>query len=56
MAEQDPLFAEENRDRPVVTELTREENGQHRIARVARHPIERRQRQTTKPTSGRFAT
>jgi signal transduction histidine kinase len=30
---------EENRDRTVVTELTRGENGQRRIARVARHPI-----------------
>ena len=29
----------ENRDRPVVTELTREENGQRRVVRVARHPI-----------------
>ena len=35
----DPLTASENRDRPVVTELTRDENGQRRIARVARHPI-----------------
>ena len=39
MAEADALLATENRDRPVVTELTREENGQRRIARVARHPI-----------------
>jgi signal transduction histidine kinase len=35
----DPLLAAENRDRAVVTELTTEENGQRRIARVARHPI-----------------
>ena len=33
------LLAAENRDRPVVTELTREENGQRRVVRVARHPI-----------------
>ena len=33
------MLADENRDRPVVTELTREENGQRRIVRVARHPI-----------------
>ena len=39
LAEADPLLAEENRDRPVVTELTREENGQRRVVRVARHPI-----------------
>jgi two-component system phosphate regulon sensor histidine kinase PhoR len=39
LAESDALFAEENRDRAVVTELTREENGQRRVARVARHPI-----------------
>jgi signal transduction histidine kinase len=39
MAESNPLLAEENRDRPVVTELMREENGQHRVARVARYPI-----------------
>jgi PAS domain S-box-containing protein len=35
----DPILAEENRDRSVVTELSREENGQRRIIRVARHPI-----------------
>jgi two-component system phosphate regulon sensor histidine kinase PhoR len=35
----DPILAEENRDRSVVTELSRDENGQHRIIRVARHPI-----------------
>jgi len=35
----DPLFCEENRERPVVTELMREENGERRIARIARHPI-----------------
>ncbi len=39
MSEADPLLLEENRDRAVVTELTRGENGQRRIARVARHPI-----------------
>lgn len=39
LAESDELLAAENRDRAVVTELTREENGQRRIARVARHPI-----------------
>ncbi len=39
LAESDPLLAAENRDRAVVTELTKEENGQRRIARVARHPI-----------------
>ncbi|HEX5470475.1 MAG TPA: ATP-binding protein [Lacipirellulaceae bacterium] len=39
LSEQDPLLSEENRDRSVVTELTREENGQYRVARVARHPI-----------------
>jgi PAS domain-containing protein len=37
--ETDPILAGENRDRSVVTELTREENGQRRIIRVARHPI-----------------
>jgi two-component system phosphate regulon sensor histidine kinase PhoR len=39
LPDSDPLLSEENRDRPVVTELTREENGQRRIVRVARHPI-----------------
>jgi signal transduction histidine kinase len=39
LSESDPLLLDENRDRPVVTELTREEGGQRRIARVARHPI-----------------
>ena len=39
LSEADPLVAEENRDRSVVTELTRDENGQRRIARVARHPV-----------------
>jgi two-component system phosphate regulon sensor histidine kinase PhoR len=39
LADGDVLLAEENRDRPVVTELMREENGQRRILRVARHPI-----------------
>ncbi len=35
----DPLLVDDNRDRSVVTELTREENGQLRVIRVARHPI-----------------
>lgn len=39
LSEDDLLLAAENRDRAVVTELTREENGQRRIVRVARHPI-----------------
>jgi two-component system phosphate regulon sensor histidine kinase PhoR len=39
LPETDPLLAEENRDRPVITELTREENGQRRVVRVARHPV-----------------
>jgi two-component system phosphate regulon sensor histidine kinase PhoR len=39
MTETDPLLSPENYDRPVVTEMVREENGQRRIARVARHPI-----------------
>jgi two-component system phosphate regulon sensor histidine kinase PhoR len=39
LAESDALLSAENRDRAVVTELTREDNGQRRIARVARHPI-----------------
>jgi two-component system phosphate regulon sensor histidine kinase PhoR len=39
LAESDALFSEENRDRAVVTELTREENGQRRVVRVARHPV-----------------
>jgi PAS domain S-box-containing protein len=39
LPEMDPLLLEENRNRTVVTEVTREENGQRRIARVARHPI-----------------
>ncbi len=39
MSEADDVFSDDNRDRAVVTELTREENGQHRVARVARHPI-----------------
>jgi signal transduction histidine kinase len=34
-----PLQSEENLDRPVVTELTRLEDGQRRVVRVARHPI-----------------
>jgi two-component system phosphate regulon sensor histidine kinase PhoR len=39
LGESDPLLSSENCDRAVVTELTREEDGQRRIARVARHPI-----------------
>ncbi len=39
LAETDALLSAENHDRAVVTELTREENGQRRVARVARHPI-----------------
>jgi PAS domain S-box-containing protein len=39
LSESDALMSAENRDRAVVTELTREENGQRRIVRVARHPI-----------------
>ena len=39
LPESDPLLAEENRDRPVVSEVTREERGQRRIARIARHPV-----------------
>jgi signal transduction histidine kinase len=39
LPENDPLLAEENRDRSVVTELARDENGQLRVIRVARHPI-----------------
>ena len=39
LPDNDPLLIAENRDRTVVTELSREENGQRRILRVARHPI-----------------
>jgi two-component system phosphate regulon sensor histidine kinase PhoR len=39
LPETDPLLADENRDRPVVTEFSREENGERRVLRVARHPI-----------------
>lgn len=39
LADNDPLLAEENRDRTVVTELTRDDGGQRRVVRVARHPI-----------------
>jgi PAS domain S-box-containing protein len=39
LSETDALLIDENRDRPVVTELTREENGERRVVRVARHPI-----------------
>jgi two-component system phosphate regulon sensor histidine kinase PhoR len=39
LAADDPLHAADHRDRPVVTELTRQEDGQRRVVRVARHPI-----------------
>jgi two-component system phosphate regulon sensor histidine kinase PhoR len=39
LPETDALQAEENRDRPVITELIRDENGQRRVVRVARHPV-----------------
>lgn len=39
LPETDLLLLDENRDRPVVTELMREDSGQRRILRVARHPI-----------------
>jgi two-component system phosphate regulon sensor histidine kinase PhoR len=39
LPESDSLLSAENRDRAVVTEVTREEHGQRRIARVARHPV-----------------
>jgi signal transduction histidine kinase len=39
LSETDALLAEENRDRPVVIELSSDENGQRRVIRVARHPI-----------------
>ena len=39
LARTDALHADENRDRPVVTELTHAEDGQRRVVRVARHPI-----------------
>jgi two-component system phosphate regulon sensor histidine kinase PhoR len=39
LAETDPLLQSENSDRAVVTELAREEGGERRIARVARHPV-----------------
>lgn len=39
LLEIDPVLADENRDRVVVTELARDENGQRRVIRVARHPI-----------------
>ena len=35
----DALLSEDNQHRPVVTELTRLEDGQRRVVRVARHPI-----------------
>ena len=35
----DALLAADNQDRPVVTELSRIEDGQRRVVRVARHPI-----------------
>lgn len=39
LPEADPLLLDENRDRPVVTEVTRDEHGQRRIARIARYPV-----------------
>lgn len=39
LSEAEESFSDENSDRAVVTELTRQENGQRRVARVARHPI-----------------
>ena len=39
LPETSPLFAPDNRDRPVVVEVVREERGQRRILRVARLPI-----------------
>jgi two-component system phosphate regulon sensor histidine kinase PhoR len=39
IAPTDPLLANENRDRAVVAELEREEDGHRRISRAARHPI-----------------
>jgi signal transduction histidine kinase len=39
LSETDPLLAAENRDRPVVSELSNEEHGKRRIVRIARHPI-----------------
>ena len=35
----DALLSAESKDRPVVTELSRVEEGQRRVVRVARHPI-----------------
>jgi two-component system phosphate regulon sensor histidine kinase PhoR len=35
----DALLSMENKDRPVVTELSRVQDGQRRVVRVARHPI-----------------
>jgi signal transduction histidine kinase len=35
----DALLSADNKDRPVVTELTRIHDGQRRVVRVARHPI-----------------
>jgi signal transduction histidine kinase len=39
LATDDPLHNAEHRDRPVVTELTRVDEGQRQVIRVARHPI-----------------
>jgi PAS domain S-box-containing protein len=39
LPDDDPLLSEENRDRSMVVELVREENGQRRVVRLARHPI-----------------
>jgi two-component system phosphate regulon sensor histidine kinase PhoR len=39
LPETNAFLTEENRDRPVITELVRGENSQRQIVRVARHPI-----------------
>jgi signal transduction histidine kinase len=39
LSESDALFSSESQNRPVVTELSRIEEGQRRVVRVARHPI-----------------
>jgi two-component system phosphate regulon sensor histidine kinase PhoR len=39
LTDSDALLADENRSRPVITELVRGEEAQRRVLRVARHPI-----------------
>jgi PAS domain S-box-containing protein len=39
LVESDELLSDESRDRAVVSELTRDEHGERRIARIARHPV-----------------